>query len=256
MFVITNTYAVPHTANSKLRTYEQALYREYDKILDTIQKNFAIPQQTWNQLKQDIKRHKQFARNNCYKNGIKGTHDRQLPVNIKKMIFNICHQYGINPYCITIIWKKNITSMYGLNCLARTYSARIKSNGSQLKQIAPAQLHINESNFMKLSYQEQFHCIAHEIQHLIDNHSLETTLIKKTLRACGHTDFENNSAFKKYDAIQEKCADLLPCLYDKKIAQAALYKSSKDWTFRRVAIHPYQSQETMKIALQNILACY
>ena len=132
----------------------------------------------------------------------------------------------------------------------------INSNGSKLEQTKPPILSINLARVKKLSRQEQLHCVAHEMQHFSDNHMTETFLVKDTLRAHGHKNFENNSAYKAYIAIQEKCDDLLPCMYDKKIAQAGLYRFSREYTFRRVSVHPYASQETRKIAIQDMLSCY
>lgn len=245
------------TTSKQLKDYERTLKNELNLAIKAIKNAFNISENIWNENQKNIRRYKSFA-HTCYKNGLQATHDKQLPVEIKKSIFKEFYRVNINPNCIDIVclYPSNWSSDF---CTARTVHPKIIEQDGIVIQKAPAKLYINIPYFEHASKEEITHIIAHEVQHLIDNHGIERMFLRAMLQSIGQKKYSNTKEWNYFLQMQEKCADLLPCTRSKELAEAAVKKFSQYCflnPFKNYFTSIYAPCNTQKIAAQHILNCY
>jgi len=209
---------------SKLQEFEPWLKSVEQDALIAIKEKYHMTDDIW---------HKYLAETEHVKNGYKkgllhnhpdATHDPSIPADILKILTALLHHNGINPKSLTI---KMVTDQNQINenpntmALVQSFITPItKENPTIDPTYIPASIEIfphinNQSSIEKVSF------YAHEIEHLVQQHSLTILILEEYLNhyyGVKPEVFAQTAEYHKLSQIHEAQAEIFSAIKNPKIA--------------------------------------
>lgn len=201
-----------------LQTIEKQLIEQEEQILAELQKEFNIDATAWKECLQTIKTLKKFNLNAMRHAWPNTHHDKTIPENVLNTLKALLRKANINPESISIA----ATNEQKDHIFAQTYG-----------YIWHQDLHVNhvyqsqKIEFFLSNLENNpntiFAICAHEIEHLLQQHTIMSFIIKLYIQK--HTNasdetIEKNPVYHRLNTIHESQAEIFPSLRDPEIAHA------------------------------------
>lgn len=210
----------------QLQQFETWLITLEQQALTTIREQWDMSDEIWHQCLADMQQIK-----NSYEKGMLQsipniTHDPCVPADIQTILTTLLQQNGINPQSIQFCMisdQQEIDENPNTMVQVQSFIQPIVTNNrlSILSSYLPASIEI----FPQLKARplsEKISFCAHEIQHLIQHHSLTDLVLGEYLNHyCGikSAEFQQTPAYQTLSQIHEAQAELLAAIKNPKIAQ-------------------------------------
>jgi hypothetical protein len=221
---------------NQITEFERYLLTAESDALIAIKEKYQVTDKIWQQCLAEMQHIK-----NSYKNGMLQehpdvTHDPNVPADIREILTTLLQQNGINPQSVNL---KMITDQTKINdsthYLAQARSFILITSDAQnntftlYSDYIPSVIEIFP-RMIELSANDKMSTCAHEIQHLIQHHSLtELILIKYLLHHydVNISEFKKSPEYHTLSQIHEAQAEILSAVKNPEIA-ACLKKMRKN----------------------------
>lgn len=239
-FYCTNTNNKAEKINSIQKQFEEIgtkLLAAEQQALLGIKTKYNISNEIWQKYTADVHRMKTIHTKNMKKAHQNIIHDPTIPANILETLIALLQQNGINPQSIhikmvtdqKIIDENPHTIAQVKNCVYFTISNKSEQNFITYNYQSPT-IELFPRMTKKTSISDIIGTCAHEIQHLIQNHTLTTNILIAYLNHyynIQENEFEKSSEYHKLSQIHEAQAEILSAIKNPKIAECLKIKRQK-----------------------------
>jgi|GEM_PF-2019801 len=214
---------------AEFKTWLLALEQE---ALIAIKNKYQISNEIWQQYVTDTQEIKKNYQNGMLQSHPDVSHDPNVPADILEILTTILQQNNINPQSVRVTMQQSTG-----NYIAQARSfITIKSNSNTnsfkiLHSYIPSSIEISP-RMITVSATDKISFCSHEVQHLLQHHSLtEVILIQYLDYYCGVNgeEFRKTPEYQKLSHIHEAQAEVLSAIKNPKIAECLKIMRSKNY---------------------------
>lgn len=218
---------------NELTDIEQWILNQEQEALLQIKEKYQISNDIWQKYMADVHRMKTIYTKNLNKNH-NVIHDPNVPANIFETLITLLQQNGINPQSIHIkmitdqkeIDENPTTIAQAVNTVSVFTSDKSEQDFISYKH-RPATIEIFPKMLTQKSAVNIMSTCAHEIQHVIQHHTLTTIILSVYLNHyynIENDEFKKTSEFHRLAQIHEAQAEILSATKDPEIAKCLKIK--------------------------------
>lgn len=236
---------------TELKNFETVLFDLEQKTLENIKEKYAIQNELWQKCLSDIEQVKISYKKGMLNNHPSVIHDSTVPTDIKDILTTLLKQNDINPSSVSIVManKEMADSQPGI--LANTGFFRITYISDKKLIIdtnyIPATITIFPG-LVQESLEEKISICAHEIQHLVLQHSITNLVLLKYLAHCCSIDeqtIRQTPEFYQLNQIHEAQAEVVAAIKNHHVSHCLAW-------FRKQHYYPKYLYEEHFYALSTI----
>lgn len=211
---------------TQIKEFEAELINLEKEALIAIKNKYQINDDIWQQCCADIENLKNSYTKAMQQSHPAVTHDSTIPTDIKKTIINLLQQNGINPQAINLkmITEPNDHPTSKLIAQARSFvniiPATCNNNFTIEYYYVPSVIEISPE-ILTLSTINKMSTCAHEIQHLIQHHSIVNIVLIAYLKhyyQITKEEFKKSPEYHKLSQIHEAQAEIISAAHNPEIA--------------------------------------
>ncbi len=221
----------------QLEAFGTELLAVEQKALLAIKAKYNVSNEIWQKYIADVHRMKTIYTKHLTKKNPDVIHDQNVPAHILETLITLLQHNGINPHSIHI---KMVTDQKIIDENPMTIAQAVSgitiftSNQSEQNFISythkPAKIEIFPCMLTETSQINIMSTCAHEIEHVIQNHTLTTSILSAYLSHyynIKNSEFKQTPEYHTLAQIHEAQAEILAAIKDPKIAQCLKTKRAR-----------------------------
>jgi hypothetical protein len=232
-----NTTDKIDSIQKQLKAFETEIFASEQQALLAIKAKYNVSNEIWQKYMADLHRMKTIYTKHLTKKNPDIIHDPNIPTDIFKTLVALLEQNGINPHSIHI---KIVTDQKTIDENPTTIAQAVSgitiftSDASEQNFISyihePAKIEIFPRMLTETSQINIMSTCAHEIQHVIQNHTLTTSILSAYLSHyynIKNSEFQQTPEYHTLAQVHEAQAEILSAIRDPKIAECLKTKRAK-----------------------------
>jgi hypothetical protein len=223
-----NPEAVLCTIQQQLKDFKTWILELEEEALIAIKNKYGMSDEVWYQCLMDTRRTKCNNRKAMEQPHTSAIHDTHVPVDLMEILTTLLQKNNINPNCINIYMEDYFPIPLSPGTIGETTMFTFAPTMSGLEnqllyciEYIPARMVFSKSLIKAIRSKKMSIC-AHEIQHLICQHSVTEIIVTDYLKHyCNVTkeEFNQSVEYKHLSQIHEAQAEILSAISDPKIAR-------------------------------------
>lgn len=222
---------------TELTEIEEWMLTQEQEALLAIKEKYQISNEIWQKYLADLHRMKTIFTKNLQQSHPDAIHDPNIPADIHKMLITLLEQNGINPQSINLkmLTQQEINKNPNLlACAIDHYYVLNEISGDNiiLYDYLPSDIKIFPLMSDTKSISDTMAICAHEIQHIIQHHSLTESLLQQYLTHYYNIDiaeFKQTPEYIAFAQVHEAQAEILSATKNYKIAACLKKMRQKEY---------------------------
>lgn len=203
---------------AQLKEYESWILEQEKEALFAIKQKYGVSDELWHKCLSDIETIK-----NSYRNGMLHAHpdvkhDPAIPADIRDFLVMLMKQNNINPHSIHLVMADQDEIMEKSETIAKTAFSFITTVENNYLVVDTTYIPSKITLFPGIkdeSLEYQLNACAHEIQHVISQHSVTDFILNKYLTYYYSVDtevFKDTAEYQQLSQIHEAQAEILAAI--------------------------------------------
>jgi uncharacterized protein YifE (UPF0438 family) len=215
-----------NSIQNQLAAFETELFVSEQQALLAIKEKYQISNEIWQKYMADLHRMKTIYTKSMQKSHPDAIHDPNIPADILEILITLLQQNGINPHNLHLKMadQKEIDKYPNRIAQAADYISYLESSKELTISYTyePSSIELFPQMTENKSITDTIATCAHEIQHIIQHHSLTKNILIEYLNIyynITYAELKKTPEFNKLAQIHEAQAEILSAIADPKIAE-------------------------------------